>query len=235
MISLLLALAMIVAFIPVISLRADNYLYGDGWTWDGQTLRFYGSRSFNTEYTRFDITSTKNGGAAVIDIASSITVDLSSCNSFVASDVPLKITGAGTITVEWSSILFGSSGSIEYSGGAIISGAGASIGLTIFYCGADLTITQGYINIENAALFAKDSINIKNSYAIIGQFNSSNHDPGNSTLEINIDKSYVDASSLYISTSANITTPKYTLADSVLCSKVDSSEFTKDGNPYLDP
>lgn len=244
-ISLLLALAMIVAFIPVISLRAeaadpplsplraDNYLYGDGWTWDGQTLRFFGSRSFDTEYTRFDITSTKNGGAAVIDIASSITVDLSSCNSFVASDVPLKITGAGTITVEWSSILFSSSGSIEYSGGAIISGAGASIGPTIFYCGADLTITQGYINIENAAICAKDSINIRNSYAIIGQFNSSNYDPGNFTLEINIDKSYVDASSLYISTSANITTPKYMLADSVLCSKADSSEFTKDGNPYF--
>lgn len=236
---------MIVAFIPVISLRAeaadpplsslraDNYLYGDGWTWDGQTLRFYGSRLFDTEYTRFDITSTKNGGAAVIDIASSITVNLSCGNSFVASEVPLKITGAGTITVEWSSILFSSSGSIEYSGGAIISGAGASIGPSIFYCGADLTITQGYINIENAAICAKDSINIKNSYAIIGQFNSSSLDPSDSTLEINIDKSYVDTSSLYISTSANITTPKYTLVDSVLRSKADSSEFTKEGKPYF--
>ena len=243
LISLLLALAMIAAFFPVIShtaaaagdppfsyLRADNYLYGDGWTWDGQTLHFYGSRSFDLNNITFNITSTKNGGAAVIDIASSISVTGSDVtDTFInAVEVPLEIRGAGKIEAVGKSTLFSTSKSIEYAGGAITSNDNTRI----FDCNV-LTITQGYIEAPKSVILMQ-SADIKNSYVAINGFKDSFYVLNNATIKI--DRSYVEVASLISNTSDYLdTNPLYTLTDSVLCSsKTEASEFTDDSKPQFE-
>ncbi len=201
---------------------ADNYLYGDGWTWDGQTLHFYGSRSFDLNYINFNIKSTKNGEAAVIDIASSISVTGSA--AFVDADVPLKICGAGKIDATNTSTLF-SAPSIEYAGGAIISSSNTSI----FDCD-ELTITQGYIEAANSVFFAQKT-ELKNSYVVIDGFKSRR----NENLTVKIDRSYVETTTLLSGTSLYPrSTPTYTLVDSVLSSKATVDEFFASRNPYFE-
>ena len=243
LISLLLALAMIAAFFPVIShtaaavpdppfseLNADNYLYGDGWTWDGQTLHFYGSRSFDLNNITFNITSTKNGGAAVIDIASSISVTGSDItDTFINSvEVPLEIHGAGKIEAVGECTLFSTSKSIEYAGGAITS----SDNTRIFDCNV-LTISQGYIEAPESVILMQ-SADIKNSYIAVNGFKDSFYVLFNANIKI--DRSYVEVASLISNTSDYHTTnPLYTLTDSVLCSsKTEASEFTDKSKPQFE-
>lgn len=235
LLGLLLAIAAIIFLIPALSfdtaaatdppfsnLMADNYLYGDGWTWDGQTLHFYGSRSFDLNYINFNIKSTKNGEAAVIDIASSISVTGSA--AFVDADVPLKICGAGKIDATNTSTLF-SAPSIEYAGGAIISSSNTSI----FDCD-ELTITQGYIEAANSVFFAQKT-ELKNSYVVIDGFKSRR----NENLTVKIDRSYVETTTLLSGTSLYPrSTPTYTLVDSVLSSKATVDEFFASRNPYFE-
>ena len=236
---LLLAIAAIIVLIPALSfdtaaatdppfstLMADNYLYGDGWTWDGQTLHFYGSRSFDTSNIKFPIRSTKNGGAAVIDIASSISVTNSdSTTPFVNAEVPLKICGAGKVEVTGEGTLFKTSTSIEYAGGAIISNDDTNI----FDCD-DLIITQGYIEAANSTFFAK-SAEIRNSYVVINGFKSRR----NENITVKIDRSYVETTTLLSGTSLYpLSTPTYTLVNSVLRSKATVDEFVNSCNPYFD-
>lgn len=242
LISLLLALAMIAAFIPAIShtaaaaadpafgnLRADNYVYGDGWTWDGQTLHFYGSRTFDLKYINFFIESTKNGGAAVIDIASSISVTGSYItDTFInAVEVPLEIHGSGKIEAVGKSTLFSTSKSIEYSGGAITSDDNTRI----FDCNV-LTITQGYIEAPESVILMQ-SADIKNSYIAINGFKDSFYVLFNA--DIKIDRSYVEVASLISNTSNyHATNPLYTLTNSVLCSsKTEVSEFFSASSPQF--
>ena len=235
LLGLLLAIAAIIFLIPALSfdtaaatdppfsnLMADNYLYGDGWTWNGQTLHFYGSRSFDLNYINFNIKSTKNGEAAVIDIASSISVTGSA--AFVDADVPLKICGAGKIDATNTSTLF-SAPSIEYAGGAIISSTNTSI----FDCD-ELTITQGYIEAVNSVFFAQKT-EVKNSYVVIDGFKSRR----NENLTVKIDRSYVETTTLLSGTSLYPrSTPTYTLVDSVLSSKATVDEFFASRNPYFE-
>ena len=235
LLGLLLAIAAIIFLIPALSfdtaaatdppfsnLMADNYLYGDGWTWDGQALHFYGSRSFDLNYINFNIKSTKNGEAAVIDIASSISVTGSA--AFVDADVPLKICGAGKIDATNTSTLF-SAPSIEYAGGAIISSSNTSI----FDCD-ELTITQGYIEAVNSVFFAQKT-EVKNSYVVIDGFKSRR----NENLTVKIDRSYVETTTLLSGTSLYPrSTPTYTLVDSVLSSKATVDEFFASRNPYFE-
>ena len=242
LISLLLALAMIAAFIPAISrtaaaaqdppfssLNADIYLYGDGWTWDGQTLHFYGSRSFDLNNIKFNITSTKNGGAAVIDIASSISVTGSYVTDIFinAVEVPLEIHGSGKIKAVGKSTLFSTSKSIEYAGGAITSDDNTRI----FDCNV-LTITQGYIEAPESVILMQ-SADIKNSYIAINGFKDSFYVLFNA--DIKIDRSYVEVASLISNTSDyHATNPLYTLTNSVLCSsKTEVSEFFSASSPHF--
>ena len=242
LISLLLALAMIAAFIPAIShtaaaagdpplsnLNADNYLYGDGWTWDGQTLHFYGSRTFDLKYINFFIESTKNGGAAVIDIASSINVTGSYVTDIFinAIEVPLEIRGAGKIEAVGKSTLFSTSKSIEYAGGAITSNDNTRI----FDCNA-LTITQGYIEAPESVILMQ-SADIKNSYIAINGFKDSFYVLFNANIKI--DRSCVEVASLISNTSDyHATKPQYTLTNSVLCSsKTEVSEFFSASSPQF--
>lgn len=240
LLGLLLAIAAIIFLIPALSfdtaaatdppfsnLMADNYLYGDGWTWDGQTLHFYGSRSFDLNNITFNITSTKNGGAAVIDIASSISVTGSYVtDTFInAVEVPLEIRGAGKIEAVGKSTLFSTSKSIEYAGGAIISSTNTSI----FDCD-ELTITQGYIEAVNSVFFAQKT-EVKNSYVVIDGFKSRR----NENLTVKIDRSYVETTTLLSGTSLYPrSTPTYTLVDSVLSSKATVDEFFASRNPYFE-
>ena len=240
LLGLLLAIAAIIFLIPALSfdtaaatdppfsnLMADNYLYGDGWTWDGQTLHFYGSRSFDLNNITFNITSTKNGGAAVIDIASSISVTGSYVtDTFInAVEVPLEIRGAGKIEAVGKSTLFSTSKSIEYAGGAITSNDNTRI----FDCNV-LTITQGYIEAPESVILMQ-SADIKNSYIAINSFKDSFYVLLNA--DIKIDRSYVEVASLISNTSDyHATNPLYTLTNSVLCSsKTEVSEFFSASSP----
>ena len=240
LLGLLLAIAAIIFLIPALSfdtaaatdppfstLGADNYLYGDGWTWDGQTLHFYGSRSFDLNNITFNITSTKNGGAAVIDIASSISVTGSyATDTFInAVEVPLEIRGAGKIEAVGKSTLFSTSKSIEYAGGAITSNDNTRI----FDCNV-LTITQGYIEAPESVILMQ-SADIKNSYIAINSFKDSFYVLFNA--DIKIDRSYVEVASLISNTSDyHATNPLYTLTNSVLCSsKTEVSEFFSASSP----
>ena len=242
LLGLLLAIAAIIFLIPALSfdtaaatdppfstLGADNYLYGDGWTWDGQTLHFYGSRSFDLNNITFNITSTKNGEAAVIDIASSISVTGSYVtDTFInAVEVPLEIRGAGKIEAVGKSTLFSTSKSIEYAGGAITSNDNTRI----FDCNV-LTITQGYIEAPESVILMQ-SADIKNSYIAINGFKDSFYVLFNA--DIKIDRSYVEVASLISNTSDyHATKPLYTLTNSVLCSsKTEVSEFFSASSPQF--
>ena len=232
LISLLLALAMILALMPAVSLTAsaagpkyvltkDTPLYSsDGWTWDGQTLHFFGSGTYEVNSDYFSIESTKNGGDAVIDISGSITVSFTKHTSFFidSPSCPLNIKGAGKITASTdtkSNKLFVSGCNITYAGGAICTDS--DIALFISYPN-DFTMTKGYIDAPNAYIEAR-SHTISNSYVAINSFNGSDKNG----VVINIDKSYVNTQSI-------LETDKerglsITLTKSVMSSSAESSEL----------
>ena len=232
LISLLLALAMILALMPAVSLTASaaepKYVLtadtpqfsSDGWTWDGQTLHFFGSGTYEVNSDYFSIESTKNGGDAVIDISGSITVSFTKHTSFFidSPSCPLNIKGAGKITASTdtnSNKLFVSGCNITYAGGAICTDS--DIALFISYPN-DFTMTKGYIDAPNAYIEAR-SHTISNSYVAINSFNGSDKNG----VVINIDKSYVDTQSI-------LETDKerglsITLKKSVMSSSAESSEL----------
>lgn len=232
LISLLLALAMILALMPAVSLTASaagpKYVLtadtpqfsSDGWTWDGQTLHFFGSGTYEVNSDYFSIESTKNRGDAVIDISGSITVSFTKHTSFFidSPSCPLNIKGAGKITASTdtnSNKLFVSGCNITYAGGAICTDS--DIALFISYPN-DFTMTKGYIDAPNAYIEA-NSHTISNSYVAINSFNGSDKNG----VVINIDKSYVDTQSI-------LETDKerglsITLTKSVMSSSAESSEL----------
>lgn len=232
LISLLLALAMILALMPAVSLTASaagpKYVLtadtpqfsSDGWTWDGQTLHFFGSGTYEVNSDYFSIESTKNRGDAVIDISGSITVSFTKHTSFFVDSpsCPLNIKGAGKITASTdtnSNKLFVSGCNITYAGGAICTDS--DIALFISYPN-DFTMTKGYIDAPNAYIEA-NSHTISNSYVAINSFNGSDKNG----VVINIDKSYVDTQSI-------LETDKerglsITLTKSVMSSSAESSEL----------
>lgn len=232
LISLLLALAMILALMPAVSLTAsaagpkyvltaDTPLYSsDGWTWDGQTLHFFGSGTYEVNSDYFSIESTKYGGDAVIDISGSITVSFTKHTAYFidSPSCPLNIKGAGKITASTdtnSNKLFVSGCNITYAGGAICTDS--DIALFISYPN-DFTMTKGYIDAPNAYIEA-NSHTISNSYVAINSFNGSDKNG----VVINIDKSYVDTQSI-------LETDKerglsITLTKSVMSSSAESSEL----------
>lgn len=232
LISLLLALAMILALMPAVSLTASaagpKYVLtadtpqfsSDGWTWDGQTLHFFGSGTYEVNSDYFSIESTKNRGDAVIDISGSITVSFTKHTSFFidSPSCPLNIKGAGKITASTdtnSNKLFVSGCNITYAGGAICTDS--DIALFISYPN-DFTMTKGYIDAPNAYIEA-NSHTISNSYVAINSFNGSDKNG----VVINIDKSYVDTQSI-------LETDKerglsITLTKSVMSSSAERSEL----------
>ena len=242
LISLLLALAMILALMPAVSLMASaagpKYVLtadtpqfsSDGWTWDGQTLHFFGSGTYEVNSDYFSIESTKNRGDAVIDISGSITVSFTKHTSFFidSPSCPLNIKGAGKITASTdtnSNKLFVSGCNITYAGGAICTDS--DIALFISYPN-DFTMTKGYIDAPNAYIEA-NSHTISNSYVAINSFNTAN----NYSDVINIDRSFVDTQTLL--TTDKIRGLSITLNNSVLRSAADSSEFELGDNDIKKP
>ena len=240
LISLLLAFAMILALMPAVSLtasaaepkyvlKADTPQFSsDGWTWDGQTLHFFGSGTYDVGSDYFSIESTNGGGAAVIDISGALTVNFTAYTStFINSSCALDIKGAGKITVSAAhgyNRLFKSGGDITYAGGAICTDSE----LYLFANINSFTMSQGHIDAPNAYIEAR-SHTISNSYVAINSFNTS----VNYSDKINIDRSFVDTQTLF-------TTDKYrglsiTLNNSVLRSAADSSEFELDDNDIKKP
>ena len=242
LISLLLALAMILALMPAVSLTASaagpKYVLtantpkfsSDGWTWDGQTLHFFGSGTYEVNSDYFSIESTKNGGDAVIDISGSITVSFTKHTAYFidSPSCPLNIKGAGKITASTdtnSNKLFVSGCNITYAGGAICTDS--DIALFISYPN-DFTMTNGYIDAPNAYIEAR-SHTIRNSYVAINSFNGSDKNG----VVINIDKSYVDTQSI-------LETDKerglsITLNNSVLRSAAERSELELADNDIKKP
>ena len=239
LLSLLLAFAMILALMPAVSLtasaaepkyvlKADTPQFSsDGWTWDGQTLHFFGSGTYDVGSDYFSIEST-NGGAAVIDISGALTVNFTAYTStFINSSCALDIKGAGKITVSAAygyNRLFKSGGDITYAGGAICTDSE----LYLFANINSFTMSQGHIDAPNAYIEAR-SHTISNSYVAINSFNTS----VNYSDKINIDRSFVDTQTL-------LTTDKYrglsiTLNNSVLRSAADRSEFELDNNDIKKP
>lgn len=241
LISLLLAFAMILALMPAISLTAsaaepkyvltaDTPLYGsDGWTWDGQTLHFFGSSTYEVDTDYFSIESTNNSGAAVIDISGALTVNFTAYTStFINSSCALDIKGAGKITVSAAcgyNRLFKSGGDITYAGGAICTDSE----LYLFANNLNsFTMTQGHIDAPNAYIEAR-SHTISNSYVAINSFNTAN----NYSDVINIDKSFVDTQTLL--TTNKIRGLSITLNNSVLRSAAERSEFELDDKDIKKP
>ena len=241
LISLLLALAMILALMPAVSLTAsaagakyvltaDTPMYGsDGWAWDGQTLHFFGSGTYEVDSDYFSIESTKDGGAAVIDISGALTVNFTAYTStFINSSCALDIKGAGKITVSAAygyNRLFKSGGDITYAGGAICTDSE----LYLFANNLNsFTMTQGHIDAPNAYIEAR-SHTISNSYVAINSFNTAN----NYSDVINIDRSFVDTQTLL--TTDKIRGLSITLNNSVLRSAADSSEFELGDNDIKKP
>ena len=235
LLSLLLAFAMILALMPSVSLTAsaagtkyvltaDTPMYGsEGWAWDGQTLHFFGSGTYDVDSDYFSIESTKDGGAAVIDISGALTVNFNTLIvSFVKASCPLDIKGAGKITAssvdvenKWFCRLFRSAGdyAITYAGGAICTDGE----IILFSTSNGFTMTQGHIDAPNAYISAY-SCTISNSYVSMNQFDS-----GFNSINVKVEKSFLDIQSFL--TPYEMTRVSFNLTDSVLRSAADRSEL----------
>ena len=243
LISLLVAFAMIIALMPAISLpsnaegityessvelTADEPKYSSkGWTWDGKTLHFFGSDTYNLDSSYIKIRSTTDGGAAVIDISGSLTVNIDTLTArFIDSYCSLVIKGAGKITASavasehnmFCCLFRASPGSISYEGGAICSDSE----ITLFSPSISFTMSQGHIEAPNGNINIGGSCEISNSYVSIRQFHVSR-----TYVNVYIKRSFLDTQSLLIpDTGSNQPTSlNYTLEDSVLRSAAESSEF----------
>ena len=237
LISLLAAFAMILSLMPAVSLTAGaapitaaNELdkgkpqYGDGWTWDGDTLHLFGSNTYDcSSQIYFQINSADNA-LAVIDISGSLNVTLNNC--FVMSYRPLEIKGAGKITATGTGGLFDTNRRpLSYAGGAICSDGAINISCSSF------TMTKGHIEAPNAFISAS-SVEISDSYVSLSEF----HTPANigaTKTDITINKSFVDTKSLTGDTSASAKL-HFTLVNSVMRSAAAKSEFTKAYAPVFD-
>lgn len=233
LISLLLAFAMILALMPAISLTASaagaKYVLtadtpqfsSDGWAWDGQTLHFFGSGTYEVDSDYFSIESTKNDGAAVIDISGSLTVNFNMLTiSFIESSCPLDIRGAGKITASsvdvennWFCKLFSVDYTITYAGGAICTDSEI-----VLFSSNGFTMTQGHIEAPNAYISTDDSCTISNSYVSINQFDSVAP-----AINVNVEKSFLDMQSFL--TPDQMTGLSFALTSSVLRSAAERSEF----------
>ncbi len=233
LLSLLLAFAMILALMPAVSLTAsaedkavytlnkNEHKFGDGWTWNGQTLHFFGAGTFDVDSLYFSIASTNDGGVAVIDIAGPLTVNFKSSSTFIDSACPLDIMGAGKVAAEfagsYSCKLFSAGAKpITYAGGAIFC-EGTNVMLEIFEC-SDLTITKGSIDVDNDySFFQADSCLIKDSSVVIGKIYANTPDK---PINIALDKSYLSLKSV-IADKGGVES-HYTLNKSVLYSEATS-------------
>ncbi len=233
LISLLLALTMILALVPAVSLTASaagaKYVLtadtpqfsNDGWAWDGQTLHFFGSGTYEVDSDYFSIESTKDGGAAIIDISGSLTVNFNMLTiSFVESSCPLDIRGAGKITASsvdvennWFCKLFSVGYTITYAGGAICTDSEI-----VLFSSNGFTMTQGHIEAPNAYISTDDSCTISNSYVSINQFDSVAP-----AINVNVEKSFLDMQSFL--TPDQMTGLSFALTSSVLRSAAERSEF----------
>ena len=246
LLSLLLALAMILALMPAVSLtasaaepkyvlKADTPLYSsDGWTWDGQTLHFFGSGTYDVDSVYFSIESTKDSGAAVIDISGALTVNFTKLTSeFISSwNCPLDIKGVGKITASSVGVenklfckLFRSVGyAITYAGGAICT----DDEIILFSASNGFTMSQGHIDAPNAYISTDNSCTIKNSYVSMNQFDSNSP-----LINVKVEKSFLDIQSFL--TPYEMTRVSFNLTDSVMRSAADRSELALSDNDRQKP
>jgi len=241
LLSLLLAFAVILALMPAVSLTAsaedkaaytlnkNEQKFGDGWTWNGQTLHFFGAGTFDVDSLCFSIASTNDGGAAEIDIAGSLTVNFTGHSTFIESACPLDIKGAGKVTAkfggQYSCRLFSAAGKpINYAGGAIFC-EDTYVILNIFEC-SDLTITKGSIDVDNDSSFFKaDTCLIVNSSVVIGSIYANTPDK---SINIALDKSFLSLKQVIADKSG--VDSLYTLNKSVLYSEATSDKVVSSGS-----
>ena len=179
LISLLLALAMIAAFIPVISvtaaasdnayctLRENEPKYGseapwnEPWYWDGQTLNLYGSYGYSINSSGnggqngayyFEIESSNDEFHPTVLVSNSISMDLGSSGTFVYSEKDITVKGAGMIKATGTGTLFSSGDSISYYGGAILS----DDALTVFSAKKQIAYAEGQVIAPNGVFSSPD-------------------------------------------------------------------------------
>lgn len=239
LLSLLLAFAMILALMPAVSFTAsaagttyrleqDKPLFSnDGWAWDGSTLHFFGSGTYNVDSPSYFSIESSKGPIAFIDISSSLNVNFT-CRggTFITSINPLIISGMGKITADTSTTdntLISSektAGNITYTGGAICTDSDM-----VLFNTESFEMRMGHIEAPNAYIAAIDHT-IYNSYVNINSFSSFMSITDNS---IDINQSFVDTQSL-LNNSKN-GEAKFKLTNSVLRSAAGNDEFTANTKP----
>lgn len=175
LISLLLALAVIAAFIPMISVTAaasgnayitlrenePKYSLDEPWYWDGQTLYLYGSYDYYYDRSGnggengasyFEIESSNDDFHPTVLVSNSISMALERNGVFVYSENDITIRGAGMITATGTGTLFSSGDSISYYGGAILS----DDALTVFSAKKQIAYAEGQVIAPNGVFSSPD-------------------------------------------------------------------------------
>ena len=233
LISLLLAFAMILALMPAVSLTAsaaganytltsDKAQYADGWTWDGETLNFYGSETYDCTNIYFDIQSANNNTAKVV-ISGSLTVNLpKTATPFIYAECALDISGAGKVTASASNstaLFYAPDQTVTYAGGAICSDSA----LMLFYCDK-LTMNKGSIEAPNGSIRTHYRCSFNDSNVILRNVGVT---ANNCTISVGVNKSYLSVGML----DANASNCKsyYTIMNSVVVSSGDEKAALTDG------
>ena len=209
LISLLLALAVIAAFIPMISVTAaasgnayitlrenePKYSLDEPWYWDGQTLYLYGSYDYSYDRSGnggengasyFEIESSNDDFHPTVLVSNSISMALERNGVFVYSENDITIRGAGMITATGTGTLFSvPDGTIDYYGGAILS----DDALTVFDADS-INYCKGYVNAPKGEFYSAD-IHIADGYIVLDSMTTDI-----SVALVDINKGFVDLQTL---------------------------------------
>ncbi len=248
LISLLLALAMIAAFIPVISvtaaasdnayctLRENEPKYGseapwnEPWYWDGQTLNLYGSYgySFNSSGNGgqngayyFEIESSNDEFHPTVLVSNSISMDLGSSGTFVYSEKDITVKGAGMIKATGTGTLFSSGDSISYYGGAILS----DDALTVFSAKKQIAYAEGQVIAPNG-VFSSPNFFMTDGYIDLDSIT-----PADGNVSVTVYRGFLDLQTLMPGKAGAASI--YDYYDCVIRSQDTSGDITDSNNGSL--
>ena len=248
LISLLLALAMIAAFIPVISvtaaasdnayctLRENEPIYGseapwnEPWYWDGQTLNLYGSYGYSFNRSGdggqngayyFEIESSNDEFHPTVLVSNSISMDLGSSGTFVYSEKDLTVKGAGMIKATGTGTLFSSGDSISYYGGAILS----DDALTVFSAKKQIAYDEGQVIAPNG-VFSSPNFFMTDGYIDLDSIT-----PADGNVSVTVYRGFLDLQTLMPGKAGAVSI--YDYYDCVIRSQDTSGDITDSNNGSL--
>ncbi len=245
LISLLLALAMIAALIPVISvtaaasnnayimLRENEPRYGceapwnAPWYWDGQTLKLYGSYSYSFNLGGddsayyFEIESSNDKFYPTVLVSNSISVDLGSSGTFVYSEKDLTVKGAGMIKATGTGTLFSAPDStIDYNGGAILSDEAVTV-----FSADTISYIKGQV-IAPKGIFSSEYFWMTDGYIDLDSITAVD-----SNVSVTVYRGFLDLQTLMPGKAGTAST--YDYRDCVIRSQDTSSDITDSNNGSL--